>query len=422
MLAAGAANYFDALSVHPYGEEIAYSGSCPTCQPTVLTPREQVESIMDMLNGKKVWVTEYGLPTTPGGPFTQEQQAAWIKDLLDHWQTYDEDLVGPIFLYTGRDTPNALNPNNPHDYYGLWTEAGAMKAAAEMLKKWLAAHQPGGPGNPGNPGNPGSPIDPIAQFFAAVAQAVAQAIAQALANFFAQFAAPAPAATLVATETVTSDVQAKLAGLSAAADGTVAEGAEPASTVPEGDSPVEGDETTDAGADPIAAEAEVAPEAPAPAVTEPAAAEPVVTEPVVTEPVVTEPEATDPEVTEPATTQPHTDPTADGPVADDTAQEAGPKPSTGTPDPSGDTKPAAGDSSTAGDSAKPAKAGDATGKPAGSDVAGSKSVQKSTQESGTSKPGHRHDQRAAAAEGSGSRSGLVSAGAATSDPGSEAEG
>jgi outer membrane biosynthesis protein TonB len=431
MLAAGAGSYFDALSVHPYGEEIAYSGSCPTCQPTVLTPREQVESIMDMLNGKKVWVTEYGLPTTPGGPFTQEQQAAWIKDLLDHWQTYDEDLVGPIFLYTGRDTPNALNPTNPHDYYGLWTEAGAMKAAAEMLKKWLAANQPGGPGNPGNPGNP---IDPIAQFFAAVAQAVAQAIAQALANFFAQFAAPAPAATLVATETVTSDVQARLAGLAAAADATVAEGAEPASTVTEGDSPIEGDGTTDAGADPIATDGEVAPEAPAPAVTEPVVTEPVVTEPVVTEPVVTEPvvtepvvvepETTDPEVTEPATTQPDTDPTVAEPVAEGTAEEVGPKPSTGTPDPSGDTKPAAGDPSTAEDSATSAKAGDVTGKPAGSDGASSKSVQRSTLDSGTSKPGHRHDRRAGISEGSGSRSGLVSAeaGAAASDPGSEAEG
>ena len=93
-----ALNFFDALSVHPYGTD-TWSAPCPTCSPGILTPKEQVEAIMALIGGKQVWLSEYGAASTDAA--SAATQAAWIKDLLDHWQDYDQ--AGPVFLYTGRD-------------------------------------------------------------------------------------------------------------------------------------------------------------------------------------------------------------------------------------------------------------------------------------------------------------------------------
>ena len=197
-------NYFDALSIHPYGEEIPFSGTCPTCVPGLLTPRQQFEALAALaaLQGKKIWITEYGLPTTPGGPWTQADQSAWIKDLLDTWQKYGDPtssmynaniakMLGPIFLYTGRDTPGMSGgADNPHDYYGLWDANGNLKSAGQMLKDWLAAIK-NPPTNPGGPVTP--PVDPVAQWFQQLAQQLAQALAQAVANWLASLAQPQPA-------------------------------------------------------------------------------------------------------------------------------------------------------------------------------------------------------------------------------------
>jgi hypothetical protein len=176
MLDAGAGDFFDALSIHPYGEEQKFSGVCALCAPWVLTPRQQVETMMSMLSGKQVWITEYGLPTTPGGPFTEADQAAWIKDLLDTWQTYGGQYgvdLGPIFLYTGRDT--AVSGTDPEAFRGLWDVNGNLKPAAAMLKAWIEAHLA--------PQTPQQSFNPFAQFFAALQQ-ISQSFSQALANFF----------------------------------------------------------------------------------------------------------------------------------------------------------------------------------------------------------------------------------------------
>jgi hypothetical protein len=44
---------------------------------------------------KTIWISECGVPTTAGAA-DYAQQAAWIKDLLDNWQTYSQ--AGPVFL------------------------------------------------------------------------------------------------------------------------------------------------------------------------------------------------------------------------------------------------------------------------------------------------------------------------------------
>jgi hypothetical protein len=208
MLAAGAMNSFDALSIHPYNEEIPITGTCAACPSWMLTPAQQLDAIKNMIDGKKIWITEYGLPTTPvDGGFTEQDQATWLKDMLDYWQNFGSQ-AGPVFFYNTRDVqPNSTDPQNN---YGLFYNNWDPKAAATMLKDWIAAHLVLPPTNP-------VALNPIEQFFAAIQQAFqsfsqalsqlfnplsfVQSFFQAITNLFG-FGAPAPAAVVTTSNTV----------------------------------------------------------------------------------------------------------------------------------------------------------------------------------------------------------------------------
>ena len=279
----GAAAAFDALSVHPYSQEIPFSGTCPTCAPGLLTPREQVEALMALggLTGKKFWITEYGVPTytplppnlqTPAPPpITPTQQAAWIMDLLNYWDNYG-DRAGPIFLYTGRDSVTAV-PFLDEGNFGLWYSNGSEKPIIEQLRDWLD--------NPTDPTDPGTPGNPIAQFLQALVQQIqqfVQAIVQAITNFLAALGGQAPTAVSTAVGPDPADVSglatSRLVSLSASTDAVDASGALGAGEVEDADAP------------------------PAPATAEPDATVPVAEEPVADSPVAEEPVAEEPAVEE----------------------------------------------------------------------------------------------------------------------------
>jgi hypothetical protein len=195
-----ALNYFDALSVHPYGDQIPFSGTCPSCSAGILTPREQVEAIMAMIGGKQVWLTEYGVSSTDAASY--QQQAEWIKDLLDTWQRYADpedplydaefaQQLGPIFLYTARDTAGSTDPGAT---LGVWTSVGGekvytytdpgtgetvTKSVSQMLADWITAHP-----MPTNPGIPIlSPIAALVQALVAGVQGFVNAVVTAITNF-----------------------------------------------------------------------------------------------------------------------------------------------------------------------------------------------------------------------------------------------
>lgn len=191
---------FDALSVHPYSQEIPYSGSCPTCIPGLLTPREQVEIVKSLIDGRKIWITEYGLPTWDPPPvfdangqllydrpeITEQQQRDWIYDLLDYWKKHPEQ-AGPIFLYTNRDSLTPL-PGSDQGHFGLWKFDAAsgewvLKSAGEMLEEWLNAPDPPDPTDPPGPANP---IEALAQFVQALVQQFTQTL-QTIAQFVQTF-------------------------------------------------------------------------------------------------------------------------------------------------------------------------------------------------------------------------------------------
>lgn len=104
MYAAGAKGYFDALAFHPYQETLKFSDG----ENVVLSPFTQIQKIYDLMaaNGdglKKIWITEYGVPTNN---VSEHTQAEFIKNLIETWQTMSTNgqfYGGPIFIYTTRD-------------------------------------------------------------------------------------------------------------------------------------------------------------------------------------------------------------------------------------------------------------------------------------------------------------------------------
>lgn len=171
MYDAGAKGYFDAFSYHPYLYTMSFSQG--QNQPHFDYPIEQLDEIRALMVTKgdgnlKVWITEYGQPTNTTHQniyLTEEQQAAFIEDLLRTWQGIDG--AGPVFIYQTRDT--ATDSADPDKNFGLYDHEWDPKLAASVLADLIEEFTPAQ-----NP-NPSSPLR-------ALLQQVAHAISQVL-NF-----------------------------------------------------------------------------------------------------------------------------------------------------------------------------------------------------------------------------------------------
>ncbi|SCX15838.1 beta-galactosidase [Mycolicibacterium fluoranthenivorans] len=135
MYAAGAADYFDALSIHPYGLASEFSAGTGTVDSAI----EQVEAIRALMdaNGdtdKLIWATEYGMPTS--GSYTEAMQSEFLQDFLEAWSTLSG--VGPMFIYSLVD--QNTGDGNIEDNWGLYTDDWTAKDAAAVLAAWLAAN------------------------------------------------------------------------------------------------------------------------------------------------------------------------------------------------------------------------------------------------------------------------------------------
>ncbi|WHU45947.1 cellulase family glycosylhydrolase [Gordonia sp. L191] len=138
MYAAGAAGYFDALSFHPYQFSEEYSEN-----DHADSPASQVTAIQALMaqygdTAKKIWITEYGEPTT--GSYTQAQQAAFIQDFIEAWQ--NQTGAGPIYIYTTRDTDTGSS--NVEDNFGLYETDWTPKPAAQVLADLVAQYSGSG--------------------------------------------------------------------------------------------------------------------------------------------------------------------------------------------------------------------------------------------------------------------------------------
>lgn len=135
MYAAGAADYFDALSIHPYSLSSEFSDGTGTVDSAIEQVKE-IRALMDA-NGdadKLIWATEYGMPTS--GSYTEATQSEFLQDFLQAWSTLTG--VGPMFIYSLVDQDTGSG--NIEDNWGLYTDDWTAKDAAAVLAAWLAAN------------------------------------------------------------------------------------------------------------------------------------------------------------------------------------------------------------------------------------------------------------------------------------------
>jgi hypothetical protein len=136
MYAAGAKNFMDAVSFHPYQYTLKFSDGYPVAN----SPMNQTIAMRQIMiaNGdakKKIWASEYGEPMTA----TDEAgQAAFIADLMTKWQ--EMPYAGPIMIHTTRD--RQTGSTNVEDVFGVFRTDWSAKPAQQTIKNAIAAGIP----------------------------------------------------------------------------------------------------------------------------------------------------------------------------------------------------------------------------------------------------------------------------------------
>ncbi|OJZ62647.1 cellulase family glycosylhydrolase [Mycolicibacterium diernhoferi] len=198
MYAAGAHGYFDAISFHPYDFVTKFSEQ----EANMLSPLLQIQQIRALMDAHlqpgeeqlKIWITEYGLPTSQ---VSAAVQLEFMRDILTAWQSIAG--AGPVFLYSIKDDPDALGDER---FFGIFDQFGNPKDAEALaqLKKLILCLQDGcAPSNPSNP-------------VSALLQAIQQVVTQIL-SFVPNLVAGV-------VQAVTNLIGSLLGGLSGALTGT----------------------------------------------------------------------------------------------------------------------------------------------------------------------------------------------------------
>lgn len=172
MYAAGADGFFDALSFHPYNADWKFSGADlpdwaqgqPWTRDLPLAQLNAIRALMDSFleEGEervKIWISEYGVATNQ---VSEAKQAAFVRDLIEFWQTVEG--AGPIFIYTILDR---LDPNGQdwEAHLGLFRPDGTIKPAGQVVKELIEylATNPEWPIPGPGPGSPNNPVEALLQ-------------------------------------------------------------------------------------------------------------------------------------------------------------------------------------------------------------------------------------------------------------------
>lgn len=128
MYADGAKGHFDALGFHPYSFPATpdtYKPWSAWSQMSETSP--SVRSVMTSHgdSAKKIWITEYGVPSSGPDGVGQAAQSTSLTEAIDKAHSFS--WVGAIYLYTWVDSGNS--PADHGDEYGLLTGNGEQKAA-----------------------------------------------------------------------------------------------------------------------------------------------------------------------------------------------------------------------------------------------------------------------------------------------------
>lgn len=127
--AAGGAGTFDALSFHPYTWPELPDSPNPWSGWTIMAG-----PIRDLMTahgdaGKKVWITEFGAPTNPGG-VTEATQAEILRRGVERARA--TPWAGPVLWYSYRDL--GTDPEDSEDWYGLVRHTRDPKPAYPVFR------------------------------------------------------------------------------------------------------------------------------------------------------------------------------------------------------------------------------------------------------------------------------------------------
>jgi len=153
--AAGAKNYFDAVSIHPYCfPTMPSSGLSWTGWAAIQSAVPSVRSVMaDNGDGaKQIWLTEFGAPT--GGPgnaeasntdtdfdsnpdhVTEALQAQMLGDAITDYKKMSP--VGPLFFYSYQD--DGVTSDTVENFFGLLRYDGSAKPAYNAVKSLITSN------------------------------------------------------------------------------------------------------------------------------------------------------------------------------------------------------------------------------------------------------------------------------------------
>jgi hypothetical protein len=109
----GGGRYFDAVAHHPY--QFPSPPSAPS-DTNAFLQTEQLHELMDRYGdgAKKIWGTEVGAPTRGAHSVSEIDQAAWLDQYYDTWNSWS--FTGPLLWYTARDKGRG---NDIEDSFGL---------------------------------------------------------------------------------------------------------------------------------------------------------------------------------------------------------------------------------------------------------------------------------------------------------------
>ncbi|HEY8999159.1 MAG TPA: cellulase family glycosylhydrolase [Candidatus Saccharimonadales bacterium] len=152
MYAAGAKGYFEAIAMHPYTFPLLASDAMAGSWQELPALHKIMEKNGD--GWKKIWITEYGAPTSGAGIGAAEAGTQDDRGGVDHVsESAQADIVtaavkayeslsyaGPFFWYDYQDS-SAVGPSQPNAEmsYGLVRADGTPKPAYAAYQKAIAA-------------------------------------------------------------------------------------------------------------------------------------------------------------------------------------------------------------------------------------------------------------------------------------------
>ncbi|MFC7527330.1 cellulase family glycosylhydrolase [Actinoplanes sp. GCM10030250] len=123
----GAKGKFDAMGWHPYsGGDLARSSR------NVNDVSAQLYNLMVAQGDgdKKIWATEYGMPTGGDASVSEQTQVDYLNSVFDTW--YAKPFAGPLFWYSARDSGTSSTDREQH--FGVLRADGSAKLAYAALK------------------------------------------------------------------------------------------------------------------------------------------------------------------------------------------------------------------------------------------------------------------------------------------------